>query len=129
MDIKYICNFDLEGLHIISGSPFVMKNYEHHNISYYISKSYKIQVKNVNSIFFLCVMHKLFIFNRTGRWDLSADVCQLTSTLNLTVWLQHMLVFAMLKIDKGPNTNIDGKAVEHILQCSDSLPIASPPAE
>ena len=74
-------------------------------------------------------IHKLFIFNRTGRWDLSADVCQLTSTLNLTVWLQHMLVFAMLKIDKGPNTNIDGKAVEHILQCSDSLPIASPPAE
>jgi len=35
-----------------------------------------------------------------GVWDFGAAMCKANSTVNIALWFQHILMFAMLKIDR-----------------------------
>ena len=35
-----------------------------------------------------------------GRWDLGEVACSLNAIINVALWFQHIVMFAMLKIDR-----------------------------
>ncbi len=39
-----------------------------------------------------------------GRWDFGSAVCKANSTLNIALWLQHFIMFALLKVDRSMAT-------------------------
>ena len=47
--------------------------------------------KNLNKI-----LHEIF----SGAWNLSSSVCKTNSITNIVIWTMHIIMFALLKLDR-----------------------------
>ena len=44
--------------------------------------------------------HLPFIYLFPGQWDFSSNICKLNSIINIGIWMEHIIMFALLKADK-----------------------------
>ena len=36
----------------------------------------------------------------SGHWSLGPNLCYINSLVTMVIWMEHMIMFAMLKVDK-----------------------------
>ena len=36
----------------------------------------------------------------SGKWEFSSNICNTNSIVNLVIWIEHMIIFAMMRLDK-----------------------------
>ena len=36
----------------------------------------------------------------SGQWDFSSSICHTNSMVNLVIWTEHMIIFAMMRLDR-----------------------------
>ena len=36
----------------------------------------------------------------SGHWSLGPNLCYINSFITMVIWMEHMIMFAMLKVDK-----------------------------
>ena len=62
-----------------------------------------VLIKNlctVDLIGALVILPVPLVATAKGRWDFGESLCALNSIINVAFWLQHIVMFAMLKIDR-----------------------------
>ena len=49
-----------------------------------------MQASNLNNRVYFC----------PGKWEFSSSICNTNSIVNLVIWIEHMIIFAMMRLDK-----------------------------
>ena len=39
-------------------------------------------------------------YTHSGHWSLGPHLCYINSFITMVIWMEHMIMFAMLKVDK-----------------------------